>query len=103
MRVRFEADERTKGREHQRQRDHQCNERGGHPELDDHHAIERSVHQHQSHADGDLKQRQAQQSADWQFDGGRIGKGQEFRTQPDPALYHDVACRALHRLTSSMA
>ena len=47
VRVRAEADQRAERREHQRQRHHQRDQPGRHAELDDHHAVERAVEQHQ--------------------------------------------------------
>ena len=55
----------------------------GTAKLDDHHAVEGADEQHQRHADGDLKERKAQQAGERQILGGDIGKGQEAR--PDAA------------------
>ena len=96
--VRAKAYQRPKGREQQRNGDHHRYQGGADLQLHNHDAVECAHQQHQGHADGDLKQRQAQQARERQIRRSGIGKRQKLGAHVGPCLEHFEA-DAVHACT----
>jgi hypothetical protein len=86
MVVGLESDQHAERREHQRDRHHQRNQQGRDAEFDNHHAVERTVQQHDGDASRDLEQRQPQQPSERELFGGSVRKGKKTRSKTHPAL-----------------
>ncbi len=84
MGVGLKPDQGPKWGKHHRYGHHDAYQRGGNPQLDDHHPVQSTDQQHQGHTDGYLKQRKPQQAAQRQIRCRYIGKRKKTRPEIHP-------------------
>ncbi len=81
VRVGAEAEKGAEGRDEDRQRHHRRDQHRRHRQLDDHHAVEGAEQQDGGHADGDLEERQPQQTVQRQAVARRVRERKEVHPE----------------------